>query len=64
MEVWGLVDNFNENFSTETALASHSVRTNIISQLIQAAQQTGMDGINVDFEQLTEASISPTIFSS
>lgn len=57
MEVWGLVDNFNENFSTETALASHSVRTNIISQLIQAAQQTGMDGINVDFEQLTEASI-------
>ena len=57
LEVWGLIDNFNENFSTETALASYSVRTNIINQLIFAAQQTGLDGINVDFEQLTEASI-------
>lgn len=57
MEVWGLIDNFNENFSTETALAAGSVRTNIISQLISRAQQVGMDGINVDFENLTEASI-------
>lgn len=57
LEVWGLVDNFNENFSTETALASYSVRTNIISQLVSVAQQVGLDGINVDFEQLTEASI-------
>lgn len=57
MEVWGLVDNFNENFSTETALASGSVRGNIISQLIGQAQQYGLDGINVDFENLTEASI-------
>lgn len=57
MEVWGLIDNFNENFSTETALAQGSVRANIISQLIAQAQQTGMDGINVDFENLTEAAI-------
>ncbi len=57
MEVWGLIDNFDENFSTETALASYSVRTNIINQLIAAAQQVGLDGINVDFEQLSEASI-------
>lgn len=57
MEVWGLIDNFNENFSTETALALSSVRTNIITQLIAQVQQTGMDGINVDFENLTEAAI-------
>ena len=57
MDVWGLIDNFAENFTTNTPLASHSVRTNIINQLIAAAQQVGLDGINVDFEQLSEASI-------
>ena len=38
---------------TET-LSSTAARQNIISQLIQAAKDVGMDGINVDFESLSE----------
>ena len=57
LEVWGLVDNFSENVTTAEVLADVSKRTRIIEQLLTAAEDCGMDGINVDFEQLTEDSI-------
>ena len=54
LQVWGLIDNFTQEVSTTETLSSAAARQNIISQLIQAAQDVGMDGINVDFESLSE----------
>lgn len=54
LQVWGLIDNFTQEVSTTETLSSAAARQNIISQLIQAAKDVGMDGINVDFESLSE----------
>ena len=54
LQVWGLIDNFTQEVSTTETLSSTAARQNIISQLIQAAKDVGMDGINVDFESLSE----------
>ena len=54
LQVWGLIDNFTQEVSTTETLSSTAARQNIISQLIQAAKEVGMDGINVDFESLSE----------
>ena len=56
-EVWGLIDNFNEAFDETTDLAYASVRSRIIEQLLAEAASCGMDGINVDFENLKAAGI-------
>lgn len=56
-EVWGLIDNFNEAFDETTDFAYASVRSRIIEQLLAEAASCGMDGINVDFENLKEAGI-------
>lgn len=56
-EVWGLIDNFNEAFDETTDLAYASVRSRIIEQLLAEAASCGMDGINVDFENLKEVGI-------
>ena len=57
LEVWGLIDNFNQNFDSTEALASSAVRANVIAQLMAAAESCGLDGINVDFENMKEAAI-------
>lgn len=54
LKVWGLVDNFSENISTTTVLSNTSARQNLEGQLIAGALKTGLDGINVDFESLSE----------
>ena len=54
MEVWGLIDNFNPNVSTLETLSTRSSREHIIQKLLEEAQRVGLDGINVDFEALTE----------
>lgn len=54
MKVWGLIDNFTVEVSTTETLSRTSSRRNLISQLMDAALGVGMDGINVDFEALTE----------
>lgn len=54
IRVWGLVDNFSENISTTEVLSKTSSRQNLVFQLVQAAWAVGMDGINVDFEYLSE----------
>lgn len=54
LQVWGLIDNFTQEVSTTETLSNTAARQNIISQLIQAAKDVGMDGINVDFESLSE----------
>lgn len=58
LEVWGAVDNFNyrnnnsADVDTQTVLSSLTNRTTLINGLIEAALECGMDGINVDFEQI------------
>lgn len=54
LKVWGLVDNFSTEIDTATVLNSTSARENLTNQLIAAAIQYKLDGINVDFEALTE----------
>lgn len=54
MEVWGLVSNFEENVSTFNVLSHTASRTRLENLLIQAALQYGLDGINVDLENLSE----------
>ena len=54
LKVWGLIDNFTTEVSTTETLSQLSSRQNIIQQLIQSATSIGMDGINVDFETLSE----------
>lgn len=54
LKVWGLIDNFSENVSTTQTLSSTWARQNLISQLMQCALDAGLDGINVDFEYLSE----------
>ena len=57
MEVWGLIDNFSADISTEKVLASSSARAKIVKQLMTSAKRTGLDGINVDFESMTEEAV-------
>lgn len=54
MEVWGLIDNFNPSVSTLETLSTRSSREHIIQKLLEEAKRVGLDGINVDFEALTE----------
>ena len=54
LKVWGLIDNFTADVSTTDTLSQLASRQNIIQQLVQAALSVGLDGINVDFESLSE----------
>ena len=54
MEVWPLVDNFSENIDFATVMNSTSARNKIENQLIAAAIEYSFDGINVDFENISE----------
>ena len=54
LKVWGLVDNFSENMSTTTVLSNTAARQNLENQLVTYALKAGLDGINVDFEALSE----------
>ena len=54
LKVWGLVDNFTQDISTYEVLSKTSSSQNLITQLVNAAVGAGIDGINVDFEQLSE----------
>ena len=54
LKVWGLIDNFTVEVSTTDTLSQLSSRQNIIQQLIASAKEVGLDGINVDFETLSE----------
>lgn len=54
MQVWGLIDNFSENVQTTEVLSKTSSRQNLIKQLMDSAVSVGLDGINVDFEALSE----------
>lgn len=54
LEVWGLIDNFDKEVSTLDTLSVRSARQHIIEMLLSEAKRVDLDGINVDFEALTE----------
>lgn len=54
LEVWGLVDNFtNEGIDTYEVLAGTTTRTYLINGLIDTALAYDLDGINIDFENIS-----------
>jgi spore germination protein YaaH len=52
IEVWALIDNFNDEVSTFEVLSYTSKREKLINQLIAASIEYDLDGINIDFEEL------------
>lgn len=52
IEVWALIDNFTNEVDTSAFLANTVARKNLIDQLTQTVLANGIDGINVDFEQI------------
>ncbi len=53
VQVWGLVSNLeNADVDTTTVLNSTTARDNLVNNLIAKAITYGLDGINVDIEQL------------
>ena len=62
LEVWGVVDDFNYRANTgaevdvSTILSATTTRTYLIDRIMEAAAACGMDGINIDFENITAES--------
>ena len=52
LKVWGLLDNFTGDADTEAVLSRTTARRNLESKIVNLALQYGLDGINIDFEQL------------
>lgn len=54
IEVWALVSNLeNEDVDTTTVLTHSSIRDNLTNQIVAAAIEYNLDGINLDFESLS-----------
>lgn len=54
VEVWGLVSNLeNKEVDTTMVLTHTSIRNNLVNQIIAAAIQYNLDGINLDMESLS-----------
>lgn len=60
LEVWGVLDDFNYNnvhdagISVLEVLSSTTKRTHLINNIVQEAVALGLDGINLDFERVTQ----------
>lgn len=58
LQVWGVLDNFNyknetgADVNTLTVLSSTTKRQKLVQDAVNTAQSLGLDGINIDFEQL------------
>lgn len=53
MEVWALIDNFDKDVSTYQTLSKTTSRTNLIRNLMTQVLKFDIDGINVDFEDVS-----------
>lgn len=57
IEVWAMFDNFtNKEVSTAEVLAYTSKRNLLVQNLMNQVQAYGLDGINLDFEQIPQES--------
>lgn len=62
LEVWGLIDNFTGGqIDTYEVLAGTTRRTKLIDGLIAEVLKYGIDGINVDFENVSQEAGEPFI---
>ena len=52
IEVWALIDNFTNDVDIAQILSTTTNRKNLIQNLVQTTLSYGIDGINVDFEQV------------
>lgn len=52
LEVWGLIDNFSSEVSTYEVLSRMTSRRALIDNLVEAAKEYELDGINIDFESI------------
>ena len=53
LEVWGLIDNFDKQVSSYEVLSSTAARERLVNALIAEAIKYDLDGLNIDFEELT-----------
>lgn len=53
IEVWGLISNFEKDVDTAEVLCYTSKRQYLIRNLIEQSKVLGLDGINLDFEQIS-----------
>lgn len=56
VKVWALVDDFSKTVKLMDVMSKTTTRTNLINNLISSTLACGADGINVDFEYITEES--------
>lgn len=60
LQVWGVWDNFNYANNTGTAVSSYevlsstTVRQQLVRNIVDTSLGLGLDGVNIDFEGLTE----------
>lgn len=60
VEVWGMVKNMDldsSDIDINYILTHTSTRQNLVNQIVSQALQYNLDGINIDFEQLSESKI-------
>lgn len=58
VEVWALISNLeNKDVDCSYVLTHTSTRQNLVNQIVSAAIQYNLDGINLDFEALDEAAV-------
>lgn len=55
VQVWAMIDNLNLPVDSYAVLAHTENRKRLIDGLMKEAKESGIDGINVDFENLSEA---------
>ena len=53
IEVWGLISNFEHDVDTGEVISYTSKRNYLIQNLIEQSKELGLDGINLDFEQIS-----------
>ena len=56
IKVWALVDDFSKEVKLLDVMSNSTARTNLITNLVTATKKCGADGINVDFEYITQES--------
>lgn len=53
LEVWALIDNFDKDVSTYETLSKTTSRMNLVRNLMNEVLKYGIDGINLDFEDVS-----------
>lgn len=55
MKVWVLVDDFDHSMSIGKVLGTNGIRQRLAENLVRDVKAVGADGINVDFEYITDS---------